>query len=129
MGFLNKKQILQADDLKVVKVEVPEWGGDVFVRTLSGLQKDSFEQSLLEEGRRVNLDNARAKLCALVIVDDKGNRLFNESDVAALGEKSGLALDRVYAVAETLAGMGKGDVREMVKNSERLGQREDSTST
>lgn len=128
MTTLTKKQILEAPDLKTVKVKVPEWGGDVFVRTLSGLQKDRFEQSILEEGRRVNLDNARAKLCALAIVDDKGNRLFNESDVAALGEKSSLALDRIYEVAQTLSGMGKGDIEEIVKNSEKLGH-EGSTST
>ena len=129
MSILNKKQILEAVDLKTVKVSVPEWNGEVFVRTLSGAERDSFEQSIFGEDRKMDMDNVRAKLCALAIVDEKGNRVFDESDVIALGKKSGRALDRIYGVAQTLNGIGEGDIEKLVKNSEQLGQGDGSIST
>ena len=128
MGILSKKQILEAVDLKTIKVAVPEWNGEVFVRTLSGEERDHFEQSILGEDRKMNLDNVRAKLCVLTIVDDKGNRIFAETDIIALGKKSGQALDRIYEVSQTLNGIGKNDIEELVKNSEQLGQGDVSTS-
>lgn len=113
---LTKQQILEASDLKKEKVEVPEWGGYVFVRTLTGAEFDQYERSIIE-GRKVNLSNVRAKLASRTIVDDDGKRLFTEAEAKALGGKSAKALDRVYDVAARLNGVGPKDVEELVKNS------------
>jgi hypothetical protein len=128
--MLKKDEILKCDDKPTKKVEVPEWGGHVFVRTMSGTERDSFEQSMLVnpgKGNEANYSNIRAKLCARTICDKGGNRLFNDSDVAALGEKSAAALDRIFTVAQDLNGVSTDDVEAMVKNSE-SGQSESSTS-
>lgn len=126
MKNLTRDEILKADDIKTEKVEVPEWGGDVFIRTMSGAERDDFESSLIR-GKKTNLSNIRAKLCALVIIDDKGKKLFAEKDVFALGRKSAKALDRVFVAAQKLNGISVEDVEDMVKNSG-IGQNEDSTS-
>ena len=34
---LTKSQILEADDIKHESVFVPEWGGKVFVQTMTGM--------------------------------------------------------------------------------------------
>lgn len=121
MKRLGKDDILKAADLRYEDVEVQEWGGTVRVKGLNGLERDQYETSLVEyKGRdtKVNMVNARARLVAYSCVDDEGNRLFSETDVAALGNKSGAALDRVYTVARRLAGLSKEDMEELTKNSE-----------
>ncbi len=42
-----------ADDLPRETVSVPEWGGEVLVRTMSGTDRDAFEASLLEKDGRM----------------------------------------------------------------------------
>ena len=127
MATLTKEQILQANDLKIETVDVPEWGGSVGVRTMTGTERDSFEQSIVEKKGKTNLSNIRARLCALTVVDDSGNRLFNDSDIAELGKKSAAALDRVFTVAQKMNGFGEKDIEELGKNLSK-GQSEDSIS-
>ena len=119
--YLSRDQILEASDADFEDVAVPEWGGTVRVRSLSGTERDQFESSLLVKRgkqRDVSLVNARAKLVALVCVDDMGNRLFTDSDVVALGKKNAAALSRVYDVATRLSGLSDEDVDELEGNSE-----------
>lgn len=128
--FLNREAILAAEDLPRELVEVPEWGGAVYVRALTGAERDQFEASIVEQrGRdvRMNMRNIRAKLVALTVVDEGGQRIFTDDDVAALGGKSAAALDRLFAVAQRLSGLSKEDVEELAKNSESV-QSADSIS-
>ena len=115
--MLTREAILGARDREIVAVEVPEWGGTVLVRGLSAAQKDAFELSVTGlSGRERNLENLRARLCALCIVDAEGRTLFEEADVAALGERSATAIERVFAVARRLSGLNDADVAELAKN-------------
>lgn len=130
MTILTREQILQANDIITETVSVPEWGGEVLVRGLSGSERDGFEDATLEQkgkSRRVNLANVRARLCALSIVDENGKRMFSDEDVRALGRKSAAALDRVFSAAQRLSGLSDEDVEELAKNSGG-GQSEDSGS-
>ena len=84
MALLTREAILQAQDLPTEQVHVPEWGGDVLVRALTGAERDRFEQSIVEQrgkSTRMNLQNIRAKLVALTVVDEQGNRIFKDEDV------------------------------------------------
>jgi hypothetical protein len=130
MTILTHDQILQANDIVTETVSVPEWGGEVLVRGLSGSERDAFEDATLEQvgkSRKVNLANVRARLCALSIVDENGKRMFSDGEVRALGRKSAAALDRVFSVAQRLSGLTDEDVEELAKNSNG-GQSEDSGS-
>ena len=104
MNILSKDAILAADDLPRETVIIPEWGGEVLVRTMSGTDRDAFEASLLEKDGR--MENVRARLVALTLCDSQGDRLFDDSEIAALGRKSARALDRVFSVAQRLNGIG-----------------------
>jgi hypothetical protein len=113
MTLLSKDAILAAADLVTEEVPVPEWGGSVLVRGLTGQQRDDFESSMLiQAGGQLGRDlrNTRAKLAAKCMVDGDGKRLFADSDVAALGEKSAAALMRVFDVASRLSGLTEEDV-------------------
>ena len=108
MAKLNKAAILAADDLPRESVTVPEWGGEVLVRTMTGTERDAFETSLLEKDKR--MENMRARLVSLTLCDETGERMFSDDEVTALGKKSAIALDRVFAVAQRLNGIGAGAV-------------------
>lgn len=119
--LLTKEQILKAKDAETRDVAVPEWGGTVRVRAMTGEERDRFEASIVQtRGRNVqrNLANIRAKLVACTVVDETGKLVFSFEDVTALGQKSAKALDRVYSAAAELSGISDNDVEEMAKNSE-----------
>jgi hypothetical protein len=122
---LTRDQIKIVDDRRIEAVEVPEWGGVVYVRGLSGTDRDSFEMAMIEQrsakgGRRtqeVNLRNLRAKLVVRTAVDsddtETAKPLFEMADVEWLGRKSAQALQRVYAVAQRLSGLSNEEVEEL----------------
>ena len=112
--MLTREQILQCDDLPREIVNVPEWGGEVQVRTMTGTDRDAFEASLI--GKEGRLENVRARLVSLAVCDESGERLFADADIAALGSKSAKALDRVFAVAQGLNGIGSDQV-DQAKNA------------
>ncbi len=114
--MLTRDQILAADDLPRELVEVPEWGGSVYVRTLTGTEADAQMAEVLD-GRR-DLQDYHAKMAAACICDDAGKRLFSDADVKVLGAKSVRALDRVVAAVNRINGLGKEDEEAVVKNSE-----------
>lgn len=117
--MLDKQTILNADDLPREQVTVPQWGGDVFVRTLTGTERDEFEQScLVKKGKNkeMNLKNIRARLCVLCICEKDGTRLFDARDIDSLGKKSASALDLIFAVAQRMNGLAGEDVEDLAKN-------------
>ena len=128
MGYLTRDEILSREDIRTEDVEVPEWGGTVRVRGMTGAKRDEFEDGLTqstpltraqrrrgESAQTVTMDNVRAKLCAWCIVDERNELVFVDTDIAQLGEKSGAALDRVFEVASRLSGIGEDDVEVMAK--------------
>jgi hypothetical protein len=119
MKLLSKDAILKADDLPRQVVEVPEWGGSVMVRGLTGSERDKFEASVLvKKGKDydVKLTDLRARLVVLSVIDEAGNRLFDDNDVAELGKKSASALNRVFEAAQRLSGLTDQDIEELEKN-------------
>jgi hypothetical protein len=118
--ILTREAILEASDINVELVDVPEWGGAVYVRTMTGAERDAFEATMVEKRGKdfeVNLRNLRAKLAAFTVVDEHGNRLFSEEDIQILAGKSAAALQRIFNVASRLSGVSAEDVQELAKNS------------
>lgn len=120
MQTLSKAAIVAVVDIQTEIVQVPEWGGAVAVRELTGTERDAFEQSMVRVDtagkRHTDLGNMRAKLCAWCIVDgESGDRLFADDHLAELGNKSAVALDRIFRVAQRINGMGATE--DVEKNS------------
>lgn len=108
--MLTRDQILSANALPSEVVSVPEWGGDVRVAVMSGLWRDQFEHRLSTMYRSGEIRNGRALLASFCIVDDLGKRVFDESDIEALGAKSWIALERVVNVAQRLNKLSDADI-------------------
>jgi len=118
---LGRDDILKADDLPRREVSVPEWGGHVYVRTMTGAQRDALEASMVNGKGGANIDalkNLRARIAALTICDEDGNLIFDEKDIGALSAKSAAALNRVFEVSQDLNSFGDEAIEELAKNSE-----------
>jgi hypothetical protein len=118
---LSREAILQAQDIQIEEVQVPEWGGSVYVKGMTGTERDAFEMSIVRtkgKSTEINMNNIRAKLAASAICNEQGARLFTDADVKALGGKSAAALQRVFEVAQRLSGIGDEDVKELAEGLE-----------
>lgn len=120
-GFLDRAAILAVQDVQTEVLVVPEWGGKLRVRGLTGRQRDEFETSITVgkgKNQEINTKNARAKLVVLCVVDESGNQLFTSADVIALGQKSASALQRVFDLCRKLSGLSEDDMEEMTEGFE-----------
>lgn len=116
---LGRAEILAAEDLPRVEVLVAEWGGSVYLRGLTGQEYDRFDRMVYGEKQT---ENVRARLVAMAMVDEGGNRVFADADlgegIRALGLKSGAVLDRLFETAQELSGIGARAQRILEKNSD-----------
>lgn len=123
---LNKEQILGVQDCKLETINVPEWGGDVCIRAMSGGERDAF-RATIDEANKAGIGMFEASLLTLTLVDESGKRLFELSEVEALRAKSAKVLDALANQAMRINGMGVKAQEDAVKNSE-AGQSDSSGS-
>lgn len=117
--LLTKDAILKASDSKIQKLDVPEWGGHIFLKNMTGSERDQFEaETYVTKGKNVefNRENFRARLLVRCICDEQGEPMFTKKDIDALGKKSAKALDRCFAAAQKLNGLSAEDVEELTKD-------------
>lgn len=113
---LSRDEILAADDRVVEVVDVPEWGGEVYVRSLTRAEVRPFTET--------GEDLAVGTLVSVAVCDEDGRPLFTEDDVPALEKKSLRALNRVVAKAMEINGLG-GEQAEQVLGNSGSGQQND----
>lgn len=101
---LKKDQILKANDLKTTEVEVPEWGGSVRVRTMTGAARQEFQEQINTPKGKLPKNMIEALVVATA-VDDSGEPLFSKEDIQALSAKSSIALQKVFEAAADLNGL------------------------
>ncbi len=114
--MLSRDAILSQTSLRKVKVTIPEWGGEVHVRTMTAGQRDQFEATV----EKVGTGDIRARLAVLTVCDEDGNLLFRDGDIPLLSSLSAKAVNRVFSVATKLNGITAEDVEELKKNSQAI---------
>lgn len=121
---LNKAKILAATDTKISDpVAVPEWGGDVFIKTLTGTERDQFEEAYSQNKMKA----FRSRFLVLTLCEKNGERLFSDADVDALSQKSSLVINRLFEVAWDFNAFSQNAVESLGKDSP-SGQSGGSTS-
>lgn len=122
MTKLNRDAILKSRDLKRIEVEVPEWGGTLYIKELSTKEKvdlNDYILSLQAKGTEVsplNAMRAMAKILVLTVVDEDDTKLFTDTDIEELLSKSTAVINRLTTTAMNLAGMSQETIEE-VKDS------------
>ena len=116
---LTREAIQAAQDRKPREVFVPEWGGVVFVRRLSGPERDDWElaqYALLDAkpgDKYAGGRNVRARLVLATACSEDGAPLFTLEDLPWLAEKAGAALGRVYEASRLHNGMTEEAMQEL----------------
>jgi hypothetical protein len=124
MAVLSRDAIKKAQDWKLEKAEVPEWGGDVYLKTLSGTERDLFEDGYADQ----KMKNFRARFLSLSLCDENGERLYGDDEASELGMKSSVVLNRLFDKAWALNAFRTEDVDALGNDSPSVPS-DDSTSS
>lgn len=90
-----------------VPVPTPEWpelDGKVFVRTITALERDAYEDGYSRGG---SMANARARLVVMAACDKDGEPVFMDEDVDRVGMQPASVISRLWYKARTLS-VGEG---------------------
>lgn len=113
-----RDRILSADDIVSERVNVPEWGVDVDVRTMTGAERARIMQAAADAGGRVDFERVFPDVVIACSHDpETGERVFGFDDRDALMAKSGAAIDRIAQVGLRLSGFTEASQTEMGKGS------------
>ncbi len=122
---LDKKSLLAKQDFLKMKVEF-ENGDFVWVREMSGHERDVFEQSLVrklrdKKGAIVGYEQAtedfRAKLAVCTICDEEGNLILEPKDYPTLSYNMGAKrLETIINEAQKLNKISEEDKEGLIKN-------------
>ena len=114
---MDREAILKAQDLEVVAVSVPEWGGSAHLRVFSGIERDAIG-AFYRDNEANGYEGLREFVCALSLCDEGGKLLFDTSpaDLEILKGKSAIVLDRLMEKALQISGLGADAVEDEAKN-------------
>lgn len=123
--LLDRKHLLSKEKLEIVKVDL---GKDefVYVRQMTGRERDRFEQSLIKEtkdskGATISYDRSledfRAKLAVVTLCDEAGKSLLDPEDYPVLSQNMSAArLEKIVNEAQRLNKITEEDKEALVKN-------------
>jgi hypothetical protein len=111
---LSADQILAADDATLLKINVKEWNGEVYVRVMSVAERDAYERMWIGK-RDTGIENFRTEYLQRVLCDDAGKLLFTREKIEQLGQKSAAVMSRLFDRAMKHNNMSEADVEELGK--------------
>lgn len=106
---LNRQAFLAAAKLNVKKVCVQPYG-DLFIKEMTGSERDFFEASLMDASGKTQTKGMRARLVMLSVCDAEGNRIFADDDLDAINAAPARALGELADAIITLNGLKPDDV-------------------
>ena len=113
-----RDRIIAANDTASELLELPEWGVQVEVRSMSGAARARLVQDAANNDGKMNFTAAMPEIIIGCTFDpETGERVFESADTEALMEKSGQVLDKIIAVAMRLSGFNDGAVDAAGKDS------------
>ncbi|MDD5159689.1 MAG: hypothetical protein PHI47_06525 [Sulfuricurvum sp.] len=130
---INRDTIINAKDIPIATVQIPEWGGEAFVRRQNIRERDfliPISDGFLEikppkkegeapifkmkEGEDAEKAYAKHRLFTVgfALCDENGVRLFNDDEIeSVLGAKSPVVIERIY---RDLGNVFKADAEQVV---------------
>jgi hypothetical protein len=112
--LLNKQQIRDIDDLPSKIVHMPEWGGDIKIRTMSAKHRIEFEK--LNVNAKTELETI-INLIMFSCVNQDDSLMFDKNDFEFLSSKSAKSLMRIFEEAVGMSTLTEKKLEEKAKNS------------
>lgn len=112
-----RESILAKDDRKKVKINVPEWGCEVYLYSMTARDFTSL-LAMTERSGGVTPEDWYSRIVYLSVCDENGTRIFNESDIPELQDKNAKVIQRIARRAEQLNKMDSSIQEQAEKNSE-----------
>jgi len=111
---LTRDQILDAKDRTLEPVDVPEWGGTLYLQQMSAAQAATFRAAMLQavDSQTASIVDAELltrmerRVVAWCATDADGKRLFTDEDAdTLLGDKSPAVITRLSEKALELSAL------------------------
>jgi len=120
---LGRTGLLKKEELQKQLVDLGK-GESVYVRQMTGRERDQFEQSMLKKVNNkgvteyeASMKDFRAKLAVNTCCDAKGKNIFEPTDYDQLSQNMSAArLERIVNVAQELNKISEKDKEDIVKN-------------
>lgn len=127
-----REQILAAEDFKLIKHEVKEWGIIVWIKEMSSAERLEWQRGNVKidaEGNWIVDDDdtpmidyeksaasMKTNLLVRCLVDEKSDRIFSDEDVTELSKKNARIIDELYEIAADLNKLSGKSAEESEKN-------------
>lgn len=116
MGSLRDK-ILNTNDIRTEIIDIPEWGVQVEIKSLTGKQRSLVLSEAIGEKGKMDFEKMYPTLVIASTFDPITHEpVFQATDIAILNEKNGGALEKIAQKAMELSGLKEDSVGKAEKN-------------
>lgn len=114
---LTADQIRDAIDEQIATVDVPEWGGQVCIKSMTVADREKVEAQQIKCGGSVL--GLRASLLSRTLCDEHGNLIYDGQDrIAEIEGKNSTVIDRLFAKAMSVNGISEESQKDLEGNSD-----------
>lgn len=118
-----RETALASKDARRRRLVLPEWEIVGYVHTWSGMERSQVMQAWrawrdAHGGETASEPFYRAFIVAHALRDEDGNRIFLDSDVIAIANRSSRVIDVVIYAVDQLNGITDAEAERILKNSE-----------
>jgi hypothetical protein len=118
MAILTREEILSAEDLELVEIDVPEWGGEVAVAPMTVSQRIDFEEKhYTAEGMPKNIHDADLiyDMLSFSLKKKDGTQMFRRDEIQMLNGKNSKLIRKIFNECITINFFEKEVVAETKK--------------
>ena len=124
-NLANAQELFESGEAKRrhKRVTLPVSGHNVRIQSLTEREKSTWEANTLSSKGNLKvskLEDANRRLIVLCLVDGAGNRIANQTHMAAIAGWDSADSAHLYKECADHTGVNTDDVEEMVKNSETI---------
>jgi hypothetical protein len=118
MSETLRDKILNAQDIKAEVLNIPEWGVDILVKSLTGKKRAAVMNEAMDKDGKMNFANMYADMAITSAYDPEKPQdlIFEPTDRNVLNEKNGGVLEKIAQVVIRISGLDTGAVEKATKN-------------
>lgn len=110
------EQRIRSAKMKLEELDVPEWGGTIYVRRLSSGERDVFFAAIDSAKNEDSKTGVERLIVSLALCDENGKAIFSSPD--ELKDLDAIAIDNVSLVAMRINAFTKEAKEDLAKKSQ-----------